>query len=99
MLTAGGEVKLLDFGLAKFADGRRGPAPTEQESTQSLSIEDVNRVSEGIPANVKIEVRESASLTATKPIPIEPSSAAGGTEDNRLTRAGSLMGTPQEISY
>ena len=94
MLTAGGEVKLLDFGLAKFADGRRGPAPTEQESTQSLSIEDVNRVSEGIPANVKIEVRESASLMATKPIPIEPSSAAGGTEDNRLTRAGSLMGTP-----
>jgi len=72
MLTAGGEVKLLDFGLAKFADGRRGPAATELESTQSLSIEDVNRVSEGLPSNVKIEVRESASLTATKPIPIEP---------------------------
>ena len=94
MLTAGGEVKLLDFGLAKFADGKRGNAPSEQESTQPLSTEDVIRASEGIHSNVKIEVRESASLTATKPIPIEPQPAASGTEENRLTRAGSLMGTP-----
>ena len=90
MMTTGGEVKLLDFGLARFVDQTPAelvPAELERatEPTTPLSIPEPH--AEPIASGKDV-------LHSTMPVPGPGQEHHLESPQNRLTRVGTLMGTP-----
>jgi serine/threonine protein kinase/pimeloyl-ACP methyl ester carboxylesterase len=88
MMTTGGEVKLLDFGLARIVDQgpvELGPAELERatEPTAPLAIPDPLA---GPTRSGPDPLRSTIPVPAQEHLPEPP--------QNRLTRVGTLMGTP-----
>lgn len=90
MMTAAGEVKLLDFGLAQFFDQGAAAPASVTETTVSWIVG--AGVSDAQVTADEPNVRQSVGLKSTRSFPAgEPETAQS---QNRLTRAGTLMGTP-----
>ncbi|MFO0578441.1 MAG: alpha/beta fold hydrolase [Polyangia bacterium] len=90
MLTTGGEVKLLDFGLARFVDS--AAPPTSMEATAPMELERTVAVATDGGAAPEDPLR-TVSLNPTRPVEVV-GEALPAPPQNRLTRAGTIMGTP-----
>lgn len=90
MITAAGEVKLLDFGLARFID--QDAAEPESATEKTASWDSGAEVAEEPTAKDELKQRQSGNLKSTR------SGQAGAPQaaqsQNRLTRVGTLVGTP-----
>jgi serine/threonine protein kinase/pimeloyl-ACP methyl ester carboxylesterase len=85
MLTAAGEVKLLDFGMAKLTDG----APAPARITQVMHAASRDRRT---PARAAQPPSEPPITDA--PTVIRPATGDVVADANRLTVAGTVVGTP-----
>ncbi len=86
MLTEAGEVKLLDFGMAKLADGAQG-AGTQAHVTQVMLAASFGRRAQARGA-------QPPSNPLEIPTFITPMPHGASTSDERLTVAGTVLGTP-----
>lgn len=88
MITGAGEVKLLDFGMAKLADGALPVAAASPRNTQVLVAGAFDRRP---PPGSR---PQADPVNTDAPTQITPAPRAAKTSDNRLTQAGTVVGTP-----
>lgn len=87
MLTDGGQVKLLDFGLAKlrsaagWSDAEQAPLCARNEQGVELGSE------------LSTQIEDGAASTTEPSLPLD-SAPAGSSGGSSLTRRGALVGTP-----
>jgi serine/threonine protein kinase/pimeloyl-ACP methyl ester carboxylesterase len=89
MITAAGEVKLLDFGMAKLADAAPPVAAASPRNTQVLVAGKFDRrIPPGPRPQADRVITDAPTLITPVPVPRTT------TSDNRLTQAGTVVGTP-----
>ncbi len=93
MLTEAGEVKLLDFGLAKLVAPATEP-PAEPVAARPAAIEPRP---EAVPTTGRAEALptdSTMSMIVDGTLELPPAEPTGSGEAASLTRAGSILGTP-----
>jgi serine/threonine protein kinase/tetratricopeptide (TPR) repeat protein len=97
MLTKNNEVKVLDFGLARFSKSEIKTAVQED-----IVHEEINRGRERAPQTMEENTLESADLTLTVPpaLPFEEpiTTTPGIPGESFKTKHGTVMGTPLYMS-
>ncbi len=97
-LTDAGEVKLLDFGLAKLDGVAQAPAPVRGSPPRAPSPGDTQALAPPADAHpMKVMLRDAATVAPASP-PARRAEAAANVDPAGLSAAGAVMGTPHYLA-
>ena len=107
MVTTAGQVKVLDFGLAKlgegFGEGRltdtvSDPVSVSVSDPASVSVSETVSASAPVPASASASVSVADTVAAAGSGSGSGSGSAGKASSEYATRAGTLLGTPMYMA-